>query len=70
MVPCSDLLKNDSGQHAVSGDPRRWWSTSVAKSVTTLTPQESYLSNVDGRVQTGANIHDDVCAEVLVQTAK
>ena len=54
----------------MSGDPRRWWSTSVAKSVTTLTPQESYLSNVDGRVQTGANIHDDVCAEVLVQTAK
>lgn len=54
----------------MAGDPRRWWGTSVAKSVTTLTSQESYLSNVDGRVQTGANIHDDVCVEVLVQRAK
>ena len=35
-----------------------------------LTPQESYLSNIDGRVQTRANIHDDVCAEVLEWIAK
>lgn len=46
-------------------DPRRQWGTSVAKSPTTLIPQEPYLSNIDGRVQTGANIHDNVCAEVL-----
>jgi hypothetical protein len=42
------------------------WGTLVAYFVTTLVPHEPYLSNIDGRVQTWANIHDNVCAEVLV----
>lgn len=65
LAPCSDLLKNNSGGDTVARDPRRQWGTSVAKSLTTLIPLEPYLSNIDGRVQTGANIHDNVCTEVL-----
>lgn len=48
----------------------RGWGTSVAESITTQDPCESYLPNVDGRVQTAANIHDDVCAKVLRWTGK
>lgn len=37
----------------------------MAKSLTTLLTRVPYLSNINGRVQTGANIHDNVSAEVL-----
>lgn len=43
---------------------------SVAEFITTQVPCEPYLPNVDGRVQTGANIHDDVCAKVLQWTGE
>lgn len=65
MVPCSDWLFNDTGQNALAGDPQRRRDTPVAKSLTTLLTRVPYLSNINGRVQTGANIHDNVSAEVL-----
>lgn len=38
--------------------------------MTTLVTHVPYLSNINGRVQTGADIHDNICAEVLKWMAK
>lgn len=34
-------------------------------SVTTLISHTPYLSDINGRIQAGTNIHDDICTEIL-----